>query len=128
MENIYITITGLNYYFGLKPFKVNRIVKLVKEPDNEHDDEAIRVELPYIDTIGYVANSTHTVYGGTHSAGRIYNELGDIAYAQVKFITRSSVIAQVIPTESIEMTEQSVMQTAKTTKENPIRASFKIGF
>lgn len=128
MENIYITITGLNFYFGLKPFKIDRIVKLVKEPDNEHDGEAIRVELPYIDTIGYVANSTHTVYGGTQSAGRIYNTLGDIAYAQVKFITRSSVIAQVIPAENIEITEQSVMQTEKTAEENPIRASFKIGF
>lgn len=110
MESMYITITGLNYYFGAKPFKIDRIVKLVKEPDNENDDEAIRVELPYIDTIGYVANSTHTVYGGTQSAGRIYNIIGDTAYAQVKFITHAGVIAQVLPVESIEITDSSMPQ------------------
>lgn len=110
MESMYITITGLNYYFGAKPFKIDRIVKLVKEPDNENDDEAIRVELPYIDTIGYVANSTHTVYGGTQSAGRIYNKIGDTAYAQVKFITHAGVIAQVLPVESIEITDSSMPQ------------------
>lgn len=30
MENYFITITGMNHYLGMKPFKVNRIVKLVK--------------------------------------------------------------------------------------------------
>ena len=36
-------------------------VKLVKEPDNEYDKEAIKVEMPGIGHIGYVANSPYTV-------------------------------------------------------------------
>jgi hypothetical protein len=55
MENYFVTITGMNHYLGMNPYKINRLVKLVKEPDNPHDPEAIRVELPFIDTIGYVA-------------------------------------------------------------------------
>ena len=48
MKNIFITITGQNHYLGMKPFKVGRIVKIVKDVENPHDDEAIRVELPFI--------------------------------------------------------------------------------
>ena len=46
-------------------------VKLVKEPDNEVDSEAIKVEMPGIGQIGYVANSPYTVIGESMSAGRI---------------------------------------------------------
>lgn len=38
----FITITGLKFYFGSKPFAVGQKVKLVKEPDNEYDSEAIK--------------------------------------------------------------------------------------
>lgn len=96
MSEIYITITGQNHYLGMKPYKVGRRVRLVKDTDNGYDSEAIRVELPYIDTIGYVANSTHTVYDGTQSAGRIYDRIGDVACAEVMFITHSAVIARVL--------------------------------
>ena len=100
MENLFITITGQNSFLGLKPYKVGRIVKLVKEPDNEHDEDAIRVELPFIDTIGYVANSTNTVYKGTNSAGRLYDKIGDEAFAQIMFVTHSSAIALVLPPDA----------------------------
>lgn len=102
MENYFVTITGLTHYLGFKPYQVNRLVKLVKEPENAYDSEAIRVELPYIDTIGYVANSVNTVFAGTHSAGRLYDKIGAYAYAQVLFITHSSVIALVIPKDEVE--------------------------
>jgi len=105
MENYFVTITGMNHYLGMNPYKVNRLVKLVKEPDNPHDPEAIRVELPFIDTIGYVANSVGTVFAGTCSAGRLYDKLEDYAYAQVLFITHSSVIAIVVPKEEVEEKE-----------------------
>lgn len=107
MSTMFITITGLNHYLGMKPFRVGQVVRLCKEPHNEHDCEAIRVELPYIDTIGYVANSANTVYGGTYSAGRLYDKIGDAALAEVAFITHSSVIAAVIPPEAVkEMREK----------------------
>lgn len=96
MSEIYITITGQNHYLGMKPYKVGRRVRLVKDTDNGYDSEAIQVKLPYIDTIGYVANSTHTVYDGTQSAGRIYDRIGDVACAEVMFITHSAVIARVL--------------------------------
>ena len=38
----YVTLTGLNYRFGTQPFAVGQKVKLVKEPENDFDREAIR--------------------------------------------------------------------------------------
>ena len=46
MGNAFITITGINGYYGKNPFKIDRVLRIVKEPDNRHDAEAIRVELP----------------------------------------------------------------------------------
>ena len=107
MKNIFITITGQNHYLGLKPYKVGRIVKLVKDIDNEYDEDAIRVELPFIDTIGYVANSVNTVFAGTCSAGKLYDKIDDYAYAKVMFITHSSVIALVLSPEEVENPTES---------------------
>ena len=100
-KNILITITGGNNYFGKKPFKVGRVLKLTKEPDNDFDCEAIKATLPYIGTVGYVANSVHTVYEGTHSAGRLYDKFEDCAYAEIIVITHSSVIAKVLPDDEV---------------------------
>lgn len=107
MKNIFITIIGQNHYLGLKPYKVGRVVKIVKDVDNQYDEDAIRVELPYIDTIGYVANSVNTVFAGTYSAGKLYDKIGDYAYARVMFITHSSVIALVLSPEEAENNERS---------------------
>lgn len=103
MENTYfVTITGINNYYGKKPFEIGRIIRLVKEPDNSHDDEAIFAFLPFVEKIGYVANSTHTVYSGTVSAGRLYDKIDDYAYAKVMFVTHSSVIALVLEKDDVE--------------------------
>ena len=59
-------------------------VKLVKEPDNEYDKEAIKVEMPGIGHIGYVANSPYTVVGESYSAGRLYDKIGDTATRDCK--------------------------------------------
>ena len=100
MGHTYVTITGLHHYLGMKPFKVGRIVRLEKEEGNLYDDDAIKVTLPYIDTVGYVANSVSTVYLGTQCAGRIGQMMGEgTAYARVLFLTHSSVIAEVITDE-----------------------------
>lgn len=106
MENTYfVTITGIDHYYGKKPFEIGRIVKLIKDKNNEYDKEAIAAYLPFIETIGYVANSTNTVYDGTISAGRLYDKIDDYAYARVMFVTRTSVIALVIDKEDVEETE-----------------------
>lgn len=106
MENTYfVTITGIDHYYGKKPFEIGRIVKLIKDKNNEYDKEAIAAYLPFIETIGYVANSTNTVYDGTIIAGRLYDKIDDYAYARVMFVTRTSVIALVLDKEDVEETE-----------------------
>ena len=100
METMFVTITGTNHYYGLKPFKVGGIVKLVKDKMNDYDSEAIEVKMPYIDTVGFVANSPNTTFKGTCSAGRLYDSIGDYCFARVMFITHSSVIALVLPKEA----------------------------
>lgn len=108
MENTYfVTITGINHYYGKKPFGIGRIVKLIKDKDNEYDKEAIAAYLPFIETIGYVANSVNTVYDGTVSAGRLYDKIDDYAYARVMFVTHTSVIALVLDKEDVEETEDN---------------------
>lgn len=107
MENTYfVTITGLNHYYGRKPFEIGRIIRLIKEPDNEYDKEAIAAILPFIDKIGYVANSTNTVYDGTISAGRLYDKIEDYAYGKVMFVTHSSAIVLVLDKEDVEESDE----------------------
>ena len=95
MKSAYITVTGTGHYFGKEFIKQKMTLKLVKEPDNKHDREAIRAELPGLGKIGYVANSTHTVLGESISAGRLYDKIGDAAEASVKFILPQGIICKV---------------------------------
>ncbi|MCM1328616.1 MAG: HIRAN domain-containing protein [Ruminococcus sp.] len=107
MQDAYfITITGLNHYYGKKPFEIGRIFKIIKEPDNDYDNEAICAFLPFIEKIGYVANSTNTVFQGTVSAGRLYDKIDDYAYARTMFITHSSVIALVLDKDDVENSDE----------------------
>jgi CRISPR/Cas system-associated endonuclease/helicase Cas3 len=90
MKNIYITIAGTKFQCGAFWMKEGLKVKLIKEPDNDFDKEAIRVEAEGIGKIGYVANSVKTVVGNCMSAGRLYDRIGDEAEAKVKFILSDS--------------------------------------
>ena len=127
MENTFITITGVRNYFGMKPFKVGKIFRIVKDDDNDYDEEAIRAELPMIDTIGYVANSTDTVFAGTVSAGRLYDKIDDYAYAQTMFITHSSVIALVLSPEQVEGDDDTA-PVKETESKDSGKIKNKIGF
>ncbi len=91
----YVTLTGLNYRYGTEPFAVGQKVKLVKEPENDYDHEAIRAELPGLGKVGYVANSTRTVVGECCSAGRLYDKIGGTAIAKVKYILANAVVCKV---------------------------------
>ena len=104
MKSAYITVTGTNHYYGLDFIKPKMTLKLVKEPDNEHDKEAIRVELPGLGKIGYVANSTYTVQGESISAGRLYDKIGDTATATVKYVLPRGILCKIkhlIPEEKL---------------------------
>ena len=94
-KKIYFTLTGTNYYHGMDFLKEGMKVKLIKEPDNPYDAEAIRVEMEPLKKIGYVANSTKTVIGESWSAGRMYDRIGKKADAVVKLVTESGVLCKV---------------------------------
>ena len=74
-----ITITGTCHYHGQDFITPGMTVQLIKDPENEHDREAIRAELKGLGKIGYVANSPQTVLGESMSAGRLYDKIGDKA-------------------------------------------------
>ena len=94
-KKIYVTLTGTKYYHGKDFLEPGMKLKLIKEPDNQHDNEAIRVELPGLGKIGYLANSPNTVIGESLSAGRVYDHIGKKTEAKVKIITDLGVLCRV---------------------------------
>ena len=94
MKTRYITITGMNHYYGAEIFEKGMKVKLEKEPDNQYDREAIAARIKGLGKIGYVANSPYTVQGESMSAGRLYDKIGDTAEADVLFVLPQSIICR----------------------------------
>lgn len=95
MKKIYFTLTGTNYYHGKDFLKSGMRIRLIKEPDNPYDSEAIRVEMDPLSKIGYVANSTRTVIGDSWSAGRLYDWIRKEADAKVMLVTEHGVLCRV---------------------------------
>ena len=98
MEEIYFTITGCNHYYGNEFMEKGMKVKLVKEPDNVHDKEAIQVQIKGLGTCGYVANSPYTVKGESMSAGRLYDKIGDEAKGKIVFVIDGGAICRITDT------------------------------
>lgn len=96
---MFITIISFNNMHGEKAFRLNRIVKLIKEPDNKYDTEAIACEMRHFGKIGYVANSTNTVVKGCMSSGRVFDKIEDEYFAKIKFITGHTAIAKVLDSD-----------------------------
>lgn len=97
----YITLTGLQHYYGVEVLKVNDILRLEKEPNNPQDDEAIKVTSINGILYGYVANSLYTRAKGTQSAGKIAHLFDEECTIRVMFIWKDSAIAEVIQEEKI---------------------------
>ena len=98
METIYFTIAGTRHHHGSE-FLKNKdglIVKLVKEPDNDYDTEAIKVEVPGIGLIGYVAAGYKTRTDDSYSAGRLYDKFGDVGYGKVLYVLDDGVVCELI--------------------------------
>lgn len=104
MKKIYFTIVGTHAYYGKDFFEKDMTVKLVKEPDNDFDNEAIRVELEGLGLVGYVANSWRTVVGESYSAGRLYDKIGDTAEGKVLYVVENAVLCYIEHED--EITEQ----------------------
>lgn len=96
MKDLYITITGMKYYYGMTPFEIGRKLTCKKEKNNPYDNEAIKVVMKNIGTIGYVANSPHTKATGTYSAGAIRSRVKKKFKVKVMFITSSKIICKVV--------------------------------
>ena len=94
MSKVFFTITGTKHRYGQDFFKEGMEVKLKKEPDNEFDKEAIKVEVKGLGHVGYVANSTYTVLGESMSAGRIYDKIGNTAVGVVKYVLPQGVVCK----------------------------------
>jgi hypothetical protein len=94
MNRIFFTITGLNHRFGSDFIEPDMQVRLVKEPDNEFDSDAIAVYAEG-EKVGYVANSAYTKSELTSSASELQDKIPDTAdgcyllyldrYADVQF-------------------------------------------
>ena len=95
MEKIYFTIAGTSFYHGKDFFEKDMNVKLVKEPDNPYDKEAILVKVDGLGDVGHVANSPYTVVGESYSAGRLYDKIGDTAEGTVLYNVDNGVLCTI---------------------------------
>lgn len=102
----FVTVTGMNHYFGNEFVEKTMRLTLEKDHDNDYDKEAIAVKVTPMGKIGYVANSTHTVIGDCMSAGRLYDKIGETADAIVIFVLENSVICKVLDEEDYEELEE----------------------
>lgn len=110
MSDKYISITGFKNYCGIAPFRIGYLVRCEKEPDNQYDGEAIKCLMPVFGTVGYVANSSGTVAGGTMSAGRVYDKVGKIFYVRVMFTTFTKVICRIEDGSPAELKNEILSQ------------------
>ena len=72
------------YYYNFTPIK-GQIVDLIREPENEHDSDAIAVYLDK-EKIGYVANSEYTLMEKVKSASKLKNIISDNTKAEILFV------------------------------------------
>ncbi len=107
----YVAMVGCQHYFGTQIFKPGLVLKLVKEPENPYDAEAIRVELDPIGRVGYVANSAHTVPRGCFSAGRIYDTFEGELYGIVRFVIGEMAILELV--ENVKLTFRIITEEKK---------------
>ena len=110
MSRIYFTITGTSQHYGQEFFEPKMSVRLVKEPRNEVDKEAIKVELEGLGHVGYVANSPYTVAGESYSTGRLYDKIGDTAEGTVLYVLTRSILCYI--------NEESLLTTSLETETN----------
>lgn len=80
----FINISGTKFYKNLTPFKEGVVLDLIKEPNNDHDPDAIRVEIDG-ETVGYVANSSFTLIDQVKSATEIKNKFENKTHAKFMF-------------------------------------------
>lgn len=99
----FFTITGSNHRYSHEFFEPNMTVRLVKEPDNEVDKEAIKVRLEGLGHVGYVANSPYTAAKDNYSAGRLYDKIGDTAETTIFYALPKDVLCYINTTDETKV-------------------------
>ncbi|HIV49225.1 hypothetical protein [uncultured Helicobacter sp.] len=93
----HILIIGLQSFGNRAFLRPHRILRLTKDPHNPYDPYAIYAQLPYIGTIGYLANTAQLLFEGCVSARGIYFDFTTQGYAKVEFIAQNWAICELIP-------------------------------
>jgi len=93
-KKTYFTLTGTQFYHGQSFLEKDMTVRLVKDPSNYFDKEAIKVELEGVGQIGHVANSPYTVVGESYSAGRLYDKFEDEAEGKILHVMPTGVLCK----------------------------------
>lgn len=101
-EGTFVTVCGFSKYRGIDPFSIGARFMCRKEPENPHDDEAIRVMDDSGVTIGYLANDRSERANGTLSASRIYDRVGELFVIEVWFTTRTKIICKITNFDAME--------------------------
>ncbi|GAK43171.1 hypothetical protein TCA2_5666 [Paenibacillus sp. TCA20] len=116
-QKIYVAVTGTQHYYGADFLKPGQIVHLIKDPDNPHDHEAIKVDMIPLGKIGYVANSPHTVPKGCRSAGRIYDRFEQHVCGMVRFVIKDTAIVEL----TLSLEEVYIIKTTENVAFSPCR-------
>jgi PKD repeat protein len=75
-RGFYVTITETGKYYGRFPFKAGGIVKISKDKSNGRR-KGIRVTLPLLGVIGYLATDENNIVEGTMGANKVYDKIGN---------------------------------------------------
>lgn len=102
-KGFYVTISEIERYYGNLPFKAGEIVKISKDKGNGRA-RYIRVTLPMLGTVGYIAKGGKDIAGGTLGSEKIYDKIGKSAYALIMFVTDSKIVAKILLPKDVERT------------------------
>ena len=113
MKKVYVTITGMKYYYGFNPFSIGKKLTCKKEHNNPYDSEAIKVTMKNIGTVGYIANSPYTKANGTMGAGAVNKYVKKKFKVRVMFMTSTKIICEVIDGFKDKYSEEKTEPTDK---------------
>ena len=77
---------SINNQHNEKPLKPSTIIKLIKEPDNKYDTEAIACEMSYFSKIRYNTNSTNTMIKNCMNSRRVFGNIKSSSFLFIKTI------------------------------------------
>lgn len=77
------TIVGIHAYGNGRFLQNGTTIEIYKEPENEYDPYAVRVEIDGVGCVGHIANSARTIRLGCTSSKEICDMIGTCASATI---------------------------------------------